>query len=217
MAEVHEKRRAVLLRRDRIVLGELNDLEGLDAELHAAGRARLAAHCAGDAHRRLLRDLLHRLPRLVGDFFLEDDALEIAAAVANDRKLQLPRSALVVEPAVDHDLLADVPRELLDADRWCHRAADYKRSPLVVRRFAPAVGRNWNQSTANGQRSTANGVQRGTRTRSDCGTIVTTSGVDMVATSPSMPRRTCGFEDCTFRRVVRKERKPGAFLTRPAR
>src|SRR5207244_6848874 len=30
VAEVHEKRRAVLLGRDRIVLGELNDLEGLD-------------------------------------------------------------------------------------------------------------------------------------------------------------------------------------------
>src|SRR5947209_14021026 len=58
---------------------------------------------------------------------------------------------------------------------------------------------------------------RGTLTLSDCGTIVITSGVFIVTTSPSMPRWRRGLDDWILTRDVRKERKPGASRTRPAR
>ena len=49
------------------------------------------------------------VPRLLRHFFLRDHALHEAAAVTDDRKLQLAGSALVVQPPVDGDGLADVP------------------------------------------------------------------------------------------------------------
>ena len=64
----------------------------------------------GDLNGRLLRGPIGVVPRLLGDFLLRDDALHEPAAVPNDRKLQLPRGALVVQPAVDRDLLANVLR-----------------------------------------------------------------------------------------------------------
>src|SRR2546430_17651982 len=65
----------------------------------------LRAHRAGHAHARLLRDLFDRFPGLFRDFFLEDHALQVTAPVADDRKLQLARRALVVQPPIDGDFL----------------------------------------------------------------------------------------------------------------
>src|SRR4029077_1294029 len=108
MADVHEERGAVLLRTDGVVVGGRYDLERLHAELDAALRARLRAHDADDFDGGFLADALDRVPGGFVDFFPDDNALQVAAAVANDRKLDLPRGALVVQPAVDDDALPDV-------------------------------------------------------------------------------------------------------------
>src|SRR3954453_23033882 len=114
MAVVHQKVGAVLLRRNRILRRRAEDFEGLDAELDAAGRASLFPDGAGDAHRRFLRRRIRRRPRFLGHFLLEDDALQIPAAIPHDRKLQLPRRTLVVQPPIDGDLFADMLRQILD-------------------------------------------------------------------------------------------------------
>src|SRR4051794_38740110 len=167
MTVVHQEVGAVLFRRDRILARLAENLERLDAELHAARRATFFAHGSGDAHRRLLRRRIRRRPRLVVHFLLEHDALQVPAAVANDRKLQLPRGALVVQPADDADLFSDMLRQFFDAN------SGHKGGGL----YAEAAG---------------------TFTLSDCGTIVITSGVFIVTTSPSMPRWRWGLEDWTL-------------------
>src|ERR1700737_1236358 len=100
MAEVHQERRAVLLRRDRIFGSRRQHLERLAAELPAPRRALLLAHRPGYADGRFLSHVFDRLPRLFADILPEDDALQIAAAVADDRKLEPSRAALVVAQAL---------------------------------------------------------------------------------------------------------------------
>src|SRR4051794_18723516 len=187
MAVVHQKVGAVLLRRNRILRRGPEDFEGLDAELDAAGRTSLFSHRAGNTHRSFLRRRIRRRPRLLSHFLLEDDALQIPAAIPNDRKLQLPRGALVVQPPIDGDLFAHMLRQILDPN------SAHKGGGLYAE------------------------VALGTFTLRLCGTIVITRGVSIVTTSPSMPRWRWGLEDWIFTREVRKERKPGASRTRPAR
>src|SRR5207249_3802721 len=115
MANVHQERGAMLLRRNWIVLRERDDLERFDSQLDSARCASFRADASGDAHRRFLRRLLDRAPSLFVDFLLHDDALQITAAIANNRKLQLASCALVVQPAADGDLLADAVRKVFDA------------------------------------------------------------------------------------------------------
>src|SRR5205814_4994780 len=104
--------------------------------------------------------------------FLEDHALQIAAPVANDRKLQLSRRALVVKPAVEGDLLTDVLWKVLDAS--VHKGCGlYRRdagAPLT-RRFAPSSPRFAGRGVSKKVHHS-----RGTFTNSDFGTIVITSG-----------------------------------------
>src|SRR5581483_1663259 len=116
MAHVHEERGAVLFRCDRIILRGAEDLERFDAELDATLRALFRANLARHANRRLLRDGIGSVPRLRAHFLLEDDALQVTAAITNDGELQLARRALVVQPAADRDFLANVLREILDSD-----------------------------------------------------------------------------------------------------
>src|SRR5439155_26813317 len=104
-------------RTDGVVLGGRRNIKKKHAELDAALRARLRAHDADDFDGGFLTDALDRVPRGLVDFLLHDDALQVAAAVANDRKLDLPQVTLVVQPAVDDDALPDVVRKFLDAHK----------------------------------------------------------------------------------------------------
>jgi len=113
---VHQEVGAVLLGRDRIVGGGSEDLDRLHAELHSARRPTLGANRAGDANGRFLRHLIGRFPRLFADFFLENDALQITAAIADDRKNQLAGGSLVVQPPIDGDLFSDMLRKLFDSN-----------------------------------------------------------------------------------------------------
>src|SRR4051795_909478 len=187
MTVVHQEVGAVLFRRNRILRRGPEDLERFDTKLDAAGRTSFFPHRAGDAHRRFLRRRIRRRPRLLGHFLLEDDALQVSAAIPHDRKLQLPRRTLVVQPPIDGDLFADMLRQILDPN------SAHKGGGLYAE------------------------VALGTFTLRLCGTIVITSGVSIVTTSPSMPRWRWRLEDWIFTREVRKERKPGASRTRPAR
>src|SRR5690606_38976110 len=111
---VHEELDAVRLRRDRVVLGAAEQLDGRRPDLEAADLPLVGDDGAGDAERVLLRGLVGRLERGGVHLLLVHDALHEAGAVAEDEEDEALGAALVVEPAAEGDGQAFVPREVAD-------------------------------------------------------------------------------------------------------
>ena len=114
VAAIHQVIDAVLLRRDRIVVRFVDDLEAAGDHLVAAGRALLGLHRAGDDDRALLAQVIGRLERRFVDVLLAHHDLEEAGAVADDEEVDLAARSAVVQPALDGDGLADVLADLVD-------------------------------------------------------------------------------------------------------
>src|SRR6185295_7097917 len=114
VAVLHEERRAVLLGSDRVVLGEMEDLEALALDLDAGGRALVRLDEAGDANRRFLRHALDLRPFRLGHVVTSGHSLHGAAGRAHLQEGDLAAGALVVDPSRELDLLADVTGQLAD-------------------------------------------------------------------------------------------------------
>ena len=127
---------AMFLRRDGEVVRFVMDVEADDVDLVAARRARVGAHGAGHRERRLLREVVGLLERLLADGRLRHHRLDEAAAVAHLEEVNLPARAAVVQPSVDGDLLrlralrcpGCMPRLYTDRNRSSLRRADCARS-----------------------------------------------------------------------------------------
>ena len=99
MAQVVQKRDAMLLVRDRIVARGADDLETFRRQLIAAGRALVLAHEAGHLQRGLLAQMICRRERLGAEVVERRDALADAGAVAHLQEMNLAAGAPVVEPS----------------------------------------------------------------------------------------------------------------------
>ena len=123
---VHQELGPMLFGGDGIgMLGRhaLDNLEGGDVELEAAGCARVGSDFAGDAHGGLLRQVPPLLEDLRRDRALRDDALDDPGAVAQERKQQLAALTQVVEPTLDHHFLADVLCDVANLNHRCQRSS----------------------------------------------------------------------------------------------
>ncbi len=116
MAVLHQERGAVLLERDRVLGGDLDDLDLLHGQLEAARGPLVLADSAPDDNRGLLGqpvELLEEERVLLG---AEGGRLDDPRAVADEEEADLARRALVVDPAADLDVLAVVGGDVLDVD-----------------------------------------------------------------------------------------------------
>ena len=89
VAMVHQEIDAMIFRSDRIRRSFGNALDHVDLfEIHfvAAGGARLCPHLAANDDRRLLRQILDRLERLLGQVRLHCDTLHNPGAIAKQRE-----------------------------------------------------------------------------------------------------------------------------------
>src|ERR1019366_9728376 len=121
----HEEVDAVLLRRDRPVVAEVEDRNGRDGQLHAAGRARVCLHEPGHFERGFLRRAGRGFPHGLGHVGLRDDALEIPAPVAQDQEPDLPALPPVVEPSLEGDGPADMRLETGNRQRVFQESLSY--------------------------------------------------------------------------------------------
>ncbi len=106
MAVLHQERGAVLLERDRVFRGDLDDLELGHGQLVAARGALVLADPAPDDERGFLGqpvELLEEERVLLG---AEGRRLDDPRAVADEEEADLADRALVVDPAADLDVLA---------------------------------------------------------------------------------------------------------------
>ena len=104
MAVVHQEFDAVVLGRDGVGVGLRNllqDFDGFDIHLIAAGGARFGADLAAHHERRFLREVLQTFESLFRQVVLHGHALHEAGAIAQDGEDDLAGLAEVVEPARD--------------------------------------------------------------------------------------------------------------------
>src|SRR6185295_14172801 len=102
-------------------------LDPRDGELVAARSAIVLAHLPRDREGGLLRELVAQIEELGTHVLHEGDALTVAGAVAQDQEADLPRGALLVDPALEAHLASLVRAELSDADGRCHgRLASFR-------------------------------------------------------------------------------------------
>ena len=95
---------AVLLRLDRVVRRAVaDDRERFDAELEAAGRARIGADGTGERDRSLRGQLAECLPRLGRHGASNEHGLKHATSVAYDHEGNFAGRAQVRDPAADGD------------------------------------------------------------------------------------------------------------------
>ena len=93
MPAIQEEVDAVFLRRDGEVVRLANDLEMLDVDLVPAWCPLVGPGCSGDDDRGFLGEVIGCLEHLVADGRLRHDALDEAAAVPQDQKMNLPARA----------------------------------------------------------------------------------------------------------------------------
>src|SRR5262250_102213 len=113
---VEQELDAVLLRLNRILGGEVDDAELVDAELESTRRAVVAANRPPNCDGRLGRHLVDRLERFGRDVLDPRDALQVPRAVAHDQEADLPLRSLLVDPSLEQDGFPDVVAELADVD-----------------------------------------------------------------------------------------------------
>src|SRR5262249_36268447 len=92
-----------------------DDLEVSDRDFVATRRARIGAHRAGDAHRRLLRECREALPHFGRECGLREYCLRNPGPVADDAEGDLPRRPEMRDPAVNGHRRADVVAQIGDA------------------------------------------------------------------------------------------------------
>ncbi len=114
---LHQELDSVLLGRDGIRIVGIDALQNLriaDVHFVSAGSALIGPHLAGDDHAGFLGQPLDRLEQFGRDGVLGDDALNNAAAVAENREQQFAALAQVVEPAANGDGLTFVLADFAD-------------------------------------------------------------------------------------------------------
>ena len=133
MAVLHQERGAVLLERDRIVLGHLDDLELGHGQLVAARGPLVRPDLAPDDERGFLGQAVELLEE--GRILLgaEGRRLDDARAVAHEEEANLARRALVIDPAADLDVLSVVSRDVFDINPF-HNA-------LIIRKIVALCNR----------------------------------------------------------------------------
>src|SRR5947208_6328475 len=98
MAVIEEKGDAVLLRRDRILGGALDDVDIRHAELVSDRSARVGAHHAGHLERGFLRQVVGERERFLRHVGLREDALDRAGPVAYLEEVELAARAAARGP-----------------------------------------------------------------------------------------------------------------------
>ena len=119
MAMVHQEVDTVVFGRDGVGRFERNGLDELgffDVQFVAANGPRFGAQSSAQDQRRLLRQILQHLKHFDRDIRLHGDALNDAAAVADEREDDLAGLAEIVKPACDLDGFADVRSGLVNFD-----------------------------------------------------------------------------------------------------
>ncbi len=117
MAVRHQELGAVLLGRDRVVVGDMHRLDVNHIELETARRTLVRARRTGDPHRRLLREVLRRREDIIRDVPLKDHALDHTRSIAQHHEDELALFGLVVYPAGQCHLLAHMLGDLVDIGR----------------------------------------------------------------------------------------------------
>ena len=113
---LHQERRAVLLRRDRIILGHLKDLDLLDGELVASRRPFVLPDMPPDDDRGLLGQGIEGPEQGMFLFRREDRRLDDPRSVSDEEEPDFAARALVVNPAADLDVLVLVAGDVLDVN-----------------------------------------------------------------------------------------------------
>src|SRR5437870_10184349 len=130
MAVIEEKGDAVLLRRDRILGGALDDVDIRHAELVSDRSARVGAHHAGHLERGFLRQVVGERERFLRHVGLREDALDRAGPVAYLEEVELAARAAAGEPAPHAYGAAPVPAHAPDGPRGHPRPPT--RSPRAL-------------------------------------------------------------------------------------
>src|SRR5437899_2485260 len=100
MAVVHQKLSSMFLRRDRVIVDILQDLECGHIDLNAERRPRVLLYRTGNNDRTLLADRIRKVvKRLVIRF--EYNALHNARAVAELQKYEFSARTFVIKPALE--------------------------------------------------------------------------------------------------------------------
>src|SRR5690606_31771021 len=120
MAVVEEEIDAVFLGLDRVLLGEVDDLEILDGHLVPARCARVLADLARHPHARLLRERREGLPDRSGDLFLQQYPLHDPGPVAHHDEGDLAMRTCGLYPTPHGDGLAHVAREMSNVADHSH-------------------------------------------------------------------------------------------------
>ena len=107
MTVVHQELGSVFLRRDRIIVDILKNLDGCDVEFNSERRACVFFYAAGDDDRAFLAQRISEIvQRLV--IRLKNNALNDARTVAELQKHKLAARTLVIKPALNGYGLANV-------------------------------------------------------------------------------------------------------------
>ena len=143
MTMVHQEGGAMLLRRDGVLLRDVEDLEAGGMELVAERGAGVFADNARDLDAALLGEPLGALKDLLGDVVLAHDALDDGRAVAELQEVDLAARADVVDPALERDGLVFVGRNLLDVDvRHGSAGAEEGSTQCAVSNRARSAGKS---------------------------------------------------------------------------
>src|ERR1044071_2793129 len=100
MPMIEKKLRAVIFRRDRIVMHVLENFSAADIYFNATGRARIFAHSTMNDQSRFLSQRFQRFPNFRRDGAFYDHALHHAGTVAQLWKHEFAARTHVVEPAL---------------------------------------------------------------------------------------------------------------------
>ena len=112
MTPIEKKRRAVLLGRDRILVGRGHDPDLFDLELEPARRSLIGIHVPGHRQRGLLRQVLCLLEDLWGQIRPEGRALHRPGPIPDLQEQELPARPLSREPTPDRDHLSGMGCDL---------------------------------------------------------------------------------------------------------
>ncbi len=123
MAILHQELDAMILGRNWISVGDLDDGQIADIQFVAAGNAGctlFSLDCPRDGQAAFLRQLYGLLEQFGRDIALEEDGLTDAGAVAQLNELQPSFAGLVVDPTLQGHFLADMFFQLSNRRYWRH-------------------------------------------------------------------------------------------------
>ena len=105
---------------DRVILGELHDVDAFERYLVAPRGSPILAHSAADDDRRFLRQNADAVPALLIDVLFCRNDLDDASAIADQQERDLAAGSLVVDPATQRDDVTGVSSQILDVDDLLH-------------------------------------------------------------------------------------------------